>query len=305
MMFQPSYPKCAIGLDGDQVTAVAIQGEGRGQFGIRQAASVDLPAGLLTPSFLETNIADPRELAAVIEDVCVRAGLAGQKRWSVSLPGNSARTAILTLESEPVSKKELEEIIDWKAEHSFGAPARELRLALSKISSDRDGKTRYFATAMTLSTIDEFESIFESFGWKAGLIMPRALSEANWLMDPKGGESLLISSQADGFTALLLRGSDPMVVRNVTCTPNEIDDEIFRLLMFYSDRIAPVWGDVLDRVLVVGKDVDRARLSAISNEALGRELRILRPDDVGLTIPSGSLTFDEIAAPAGLAALGA
>ncbi len=237
-MFQPNYPKCAFGLESDFVTAVAVQSEGRGQFGIRQAASVELPAGLLNPSFLERNITDVGELISIIEDVCVRAGLAGHKRWSVSLPGNTARTSILSLETEPASKKELNEIIDWKAENSFGAPASELRLSLKKISPDRDGKTRYFATAVTLSVIDEYESMFESCGWQAGLILPRALSEANWLTEKNpASDSLLISSQSDGFTALLLRGSEPVVVRNVTCTGEETDDEIFRLLMFYNDRL--------------------------------------------------------------------
>ena len=47
---------------------------------------------------------------------------------------------------------------------------------------------------------------------------------------------MLISGQNDGFTALLLRGTEPSVVRSVTCEQNEIDDEIYRLLMFYNDR---------------------------------------------------------------------
>ncbi|MBK7707336.1 MAG: hypothetical protein IPJ30_16695 [Acidobacteria bacterium] len=304
-MFQPNYPKCAFGLESDFVTAVAVQSEGRGQFGIRQAASVELPAGLLNPSFLERNITDVGELISIIEDVCVRAGLAGHKRWSVSLPGNTARTSILSLETEPASKKELNEIIDWKAENSFGAPASELRLSLKKISPDRDGKTRYFATAVTLSVIDEYESMFESCGWQAGLILPRALSEANWLTEKNpASDSLLISSQSDGFTALLLRGSEPVVVRNVTCTGEETDDEIFRLLMFYNDRLAAATGDSLDRVLVVGKGIDGKRVRAISAEALGRELNVLRPEDVGLNLPVGSMGFDELAAPAGIATLG-
>ncbi len=304
-MFKPNYPKCALGLESDYATAVAVQSEGRGRFGIRQAASVELPAGLLNPSFLERNIADSGELISIINDVCVRAGLAGQKRWSVSLPGNTARATILTLEAEPASKKELSEIIDWKAEHSFGAPAAELRLSLNKISADRDGKPRYFATAVKLSVIDEYETLIESNGWQAGLILPRALSEANWLTDRNSvRDTLLISSQSDGFTALLLRGEEPVVVRNVTCNPDETDDEIYRLLMFYNDRLASAASDALEDVLVVGKGIDRSRIKSISNEALGRELAVLGPDDIGLYVPAGSLSFDDLAAPAGIAALG-
>ena len=103
-MFQPNYPKAALGLEKEFITALAVQKEGRGQFGIRQAATLDLPGGLLEPSFTQTNIADQAELAGVIRDACSRAGLERQKRWSISLPGNSARTAILTLDAAPASR---------------------------------------------------------------------------------------------------------------------------------------------------------------------------------------------------------
>jgi len=305
-MFQPNYPKAALGLEKEFITALALQKEGRGQFGIKQAATIELPVGLLNPSFTERNIASPREMMALLEDVCVRAGLQAQKRWSISLPGNTARTAILTLETEPASKSELEEILDWKAESSFGAPAGELRLSRQKISPDKDGKARYFATAVKLSVIDEYETLFETFGWQAGLVLPRAVSEANWLIDRNArSDSLLISSQSDGFTALLMRRDEPVVVRNVICAENETDDEIYRLLMFYNDRLASANGSYLEKVLVIGKNFKPARIREISNEALGHELIVLRPEDVGLNIPVRNFSFDDVAAPAGIAALGA
>lgn len=303
---QPNYPKAAIGFEKDSITALALQKEGRGQYGIRQAATVDLPANLLTPSFLETNIASPRELSVMIEEALEGSGLLNQKSWSVSLPSNTARTAIFTLDNEPSSKQETEEILDWKAEQIFGAPAGELRISRQRIAPDREGKPRYFASAIKLSVIDEYETIFEAFGWKAGMIMPRAVSEANWLVDRHDRtDSLLISSQIDGFTALLLRGDEPTVVRSVTCDEKERDDEIFRLLMFYKDRLADEKnGDILERLLIIGKNIVPAKIREISAEALGTALNVLKPEDVGLNIPVGSLNFDDLAAPAGLAALG-
>jgi hypothetical protein len=157
-----------------------------------------------------------------------------------------------------------------------------------------------------LSVIDEYETLFETFGWHAGLIMPRAVSEANWLVDAKSkADTLLISSQSDGFTALLLRGDEPTVVRSVTCADSERDDEVFRLLMFYRDRFGEDSSDnFLEKILLVGKDFAPAKLKDISVEALGRTLNILRPEDVGLSLPVQSLSFDDLAAPAGLATLG-
>lgn len=302
ILTEPNYPKAAIGLERESVTAVALQKEGRGRFAVKQAASVDLPNGLLSPSFTDRNIASSAEFSVLLQDAVVSAGLGNQKSWSISLPSNTARSGILTLEGSTSGKGELEEILDWKAEQSFGAPAGELRITRTKISDDQQGRSRYFATAVKLSVIDEYETVFEDLGWKAGLILPRAVSETQWLLGD-GTDSLLISSQNDGFTALFLRGNEAAVVRSVTCTEQERDDEIYRLLMFYHDRFAEA-GSYLDKLLVIGKGLVPARIRDISAEALGQAATILRPEDVGLNMPASSLRFDDLAAPAGLAALG-
>ena len=302
---QPNYPRAALGLEQTSVTALALQKEGRGRFGIRQAATVELPANLLVPNFIERNISSADEMLVLLEEAVTNAGLLKQKRWSVSLPSNTARTAILTLETEPASKNELEEILDWKSEQTFGVSSGEMRISRRKIKADKTSKARYFATAVKLSVIDEYETLFERLGWRAGLIMPRAVSEANWLVDAKSkSDSLLISSQSDGFVALLLRGDEPNVVRSVTCTESETDDEIYRLLMFYRDRFGDANENSLEKLLVVGRNFAPARLKEIADEALGKTLAILRPEDVGLSMPEQSFSFDDLAAPAGLAALG-
>ena len=303
---QPNYPNAALGIEEGRITAVSLQGQGRGNFGIKQAATVDLPPGLLKPGFLERNITNSAEFAYCLRETLEGAGLLKQKRWSVALPSNTARTAILVLDNEPASRQEADEILDWKAEQNFGAPAVALRLAKQKISPDAKGRSRYFATAVTLSVIDEYETQFESFGWKAGLILPRAVGEANWLADKSDkSDSLLVSANNDGFTGLLLRGDEPAVVRSVTCTPDEIDDEIYRLLMFYNDRFGGEHGNsLLRRLLVIGKDFVPAKIQTIASEALGRALNVLSPEDVGLNLPGSSFSFDDLAAPAGLAALG-
>ncbi|MEO5859118.1 MAG: hypothetical protein ABIR33_09240 [Pyrinomonadaceae bacterium] len=301
---QPNYPKAAIGIEQNAISALQLRREGRGRFGVDRAATIELPASLLTPSFTDHNIASVPEFRTLLEEAVVSAGLLRQKSWSISLPSSTARSAILTLDS--ASKGEVAEVLEWKAEQSFGAPAGQLRITRYKISDDREGKQRYFATAIKLSVIDEYESVFEQFGWKAGLVLPRAVAETNWLInEPTAMDSLLISSQSDGFTAVLLRGNEPSVVRSVTCAPNEIDDEIYRLLMFYNDRFADAQGgNLLSRLLLIGRDLVPEKIRAISADAFGRTLAIVRSEDVGLNVPVGSLSFDDLAAPAGLAAFG-
>src|SRR4051794_20563295 len=263
---QPNYPKAAIGVKQDLISALALDRQGRGQYTIRQAATIEVPNKLIMPSFLERNIASADEFRVILEEAVTSAGLLSQKRWSVALPSASARTAIITLETEPASRQEAEDVLEWKSEQSFGAPAGDLRITRQKIDPDRQGRARYFATAVRLAVIDEYETVFETLGWKAGLILPRAVSEANWLMgNGDAGDSLLISSQSDGFTALLFRGPEPAVVRTVTCGLNERDDEIYRLLMFYNDRLVGTGGtSLLDRLLLIGRDFNADRVKAIT-----------------------------------------
>jgi hypothetical protein len=110
---KPHYPNAALGIEETRLSAVSLQGAGRGRFAIKQAATVDIPAGVLRPSFREKNIIDPHEFSACLHEAAESAGLLRQKRWSVTLPSSTARTAILTLDSEPASKQETDEILYW------------------------------------------------------------------------------------------------------------------------------------------------------------------------------------------------
>jgi len=304
-LLEPSYPKAALGIRESSISVVALQGNKR-QVCIRQAASVALPEGLITPSFTEQNISSPSEFASSLREAVEAAGLLSQKRWSATLPSTTARTAIITLDSEPASKQEFEEVYDWKAEQVFGVPAAELRLGRERIASDGDRKARFFTTAVKLSVVDEYESQFEALGWRVGLLLPRAVGEANWLINSaeKDADSMLISGNDEGFTALLLRGTEPAVIRSVQCAPGETDDEIYRLVMFYNDRFGKGDTGLLDRLLVIGKGLVPASIQRIASEALGMEIHTMTPADLGLTLPAAGLSFEDLAAPAGIAALG-
>ena len=75
--------------------------------------------------------------------------------------------------------------------------------------------------------------------------------------------------------------------------------------MFYRDRLAVESSqNFLEKMLIIGRDFIPAKLSEITNDALGKALDVLRPEDVGLNLPTRDLSFDDLAAPAGLAQLG-
>jgi hypothetical protein len=277
-----------------------------GSFSLRRAATVALPESLVRPSFEEPNVSDPAELTVALRDLATSAGLLQQKRWSVALPDAASRTLILTLESRPASRAELEEVLKWKMERGFGTPLDELSISRERLPADAQGKDRYLVVATPTAVLREYESVLQSLGWRAGLIVPRHLGEGQWLtQNGSNGDALLLSSSEKGFTAVVFRGKQPLIVRTVACDPNECEDELFRLLLFYRDRRSGDSEQVvqLARMLIVGNLMSKDRAGEIVTETLGASLRSLDAADLGLQLVTRELSFDAIAAPAGLATL--
>jgi len=305
-LINPWYPSTAVGFEKRLATMVQLERGRGGTSSLRRAATVALPESLISPSFDEPNISNPTELTAALRDLATSAGLLQQKRWSVALPDAASRTLILTLESQPASHAELEEVLTWKMERGFGASVEELSIARERLPADPQGRDRYLVVATRASILGEYESVLKSLGWRAGLIAPRHIGEGQWLtVNGSVGDALLLSSSEKGFTAVVFRGKQPLIIRSVTCDPHECEDELYRLLLFYRDRRGgePEKGQELSRVLVVGELLDKGRVCAIVSETLGADLRSLDAADLGLQLATRELSFDAIAAPAGLATL--
>lgn len=302
----------ALGLERGNASAVLLQRQ-RQQFSLRRAATITLPESLLRPSFDEINIASTGELADALAELVTSAGLQKQQRWSVALPEAATRAVIMTLETAPASRGELEEVLRWKTERGFGAAYDELRVARERLAPDASGRVRYLAVGMRVEVLAEYERVLESLGWRSGLILPRHAGEERWLSRTSDGgrveaDSLLISSHAEGFTAVMMRRGQPLILRSVLCEDEDRADELYRLLLFYRDRLQSSDAGQpsprsLERYLLVGTGFNPETIGDLINETLGTEARSLTAPDVGLRLPVGELNFDAIAAPAGLATL--
>lgn len=301
----PRYPASAIGLDKGVVSVVHVDRARGNVCAIRHAATFNISDSLIRPGFDASNIESTAQLTDVLRQLVASAGLMKQKRWSIALPEASARTLVLTMESQPLSNAELQDVLKWKIERGFGAELDELSVAKERLQKDSQGRDRYLVIAVRREVLGEYESTFESLGWRAGLILPRHIGEAQWLIrNGATGDGLLLSGTNDGFTAVIFRGKHPLIVRSVTCAPEEREDELYRLLLFYRDRRADgEEGTNLSRLMVVGEGLRKDRVGEIVSETTGGNLRVLEAADFGLQLPSGDFQFDTIAAPAGLATL--
>jgi len=306
-IIDPRYPATAIGLEKGVATVVHLE-RGSGQTcRIRSAATIEIQDTLIRPNFDEQNIDNVPQLAAVLRELASSAGLLRQKQWSISLPEATTRTLVLTLEVQPQSASELQEVLRWKMERTFGVPVEELSISKEKLQKDVQGRDRYLAIGIRKAVLAEYEAVIGSLGWRAGLILPRHLGESRWLVrNGSVGDSLLLSASNDGFTAVILRDKHPLIVRTVKCNADEREDELFRLLLFYRDR-SMIQDDIsvhsLSRLMVIGEGLSKQRVGEIVEETTGTEVRPLSPEDLGLNMPGRELSFDAIAAPAGLATL--
>jgi hypothetical protein len=305
-LVNPRYPSTALGFEKGIATMVQLERGRGGSASLKRGATVALPEDLIRPSFDEPNISNPRELAAALKELATSAGLLQQKRWSVALPDAASRTLILTLESPAASRAELEEVLTWKMERGFGSSLGELSISRQRLPADAQRRERYLAMATPTAVLQEYESVMHTLGWRPGLIVPRHIGEGQWLtLNGSSGDSLLLSSSERGFTAVVFRGKQPLIVRTVACDREECEDELFRLLLFYRDRRG---GEAeqpgqLSRMLIVGKLIAKDRACDIVSESLGANLQSLDAADLGLQQVTRELSFDAIAAPSGLATL--
>ena len=306
-LVNPRYPATALGIEKGVASVVHVERAKDGTSRLRRAATFNISESLVRPSFDERNIEDRAQLATVLNDLAASAGLLRQKRWSLSLPEATTRTLVVTIEGSAQSGAETQEVLNWKIERGFGAPLEELSISKERIQKDPQGRERYLVIAVKKDVLAEYESVLHSLGWRTGLILPRHLGEAQWLVrNGVAGDSLLLSGFGQGFTGVIFRDRHPLIVRTVTCAPDEFEDEFYRFLLFYRDRSTPEGveaGSQLSRLLVMGEGITKDRAGEIVNETTGGDLRPLEAHDLGLQLPSRDFSFDSIAAPAGLATL--
>lgn len=306
-LVNPWYPATAIGLEKGVASVVHLERAKDGTSRLRRAATFNLAESLIRPSFDEPNIEDRAQLATVLNDLAGSAGLLRQKRWSLSLPEATSRTLVVTVDGHSQSGAETQEILTWKIERGLGGPLDELSVSKERLQRDPQGRERYLVIGVRKSVLAEYESVLESLGWRTGLILPRHLGEAQWLVrNGAAGDSLLLSGFSEGFTGVIFRDKHPLIVRTVTCAPDEFEDEFYRFLLFYRDRgapEAPEGASRLTRLMIMGEGITRERAGEIVNETTGGDLRPLEAHDFGLQLPSRDFNFDSIAAPAGLATL--
>src|SRR5262249_7384432 len=152
--------------------------------------------------------------------------------------------------------------------------------------------------------IAQYELIFERLGWHAGMIAPQHIGEAQWLMrQGLEDDQVVVSLNDRGFDAVIVRGREPLMIREVECAPEERENEFYRLMVFYGDRLALEVADrQLSRALMIGPPYEQRSFRDVLVSAMERPVVALDPQQIGLRVDPNA-PFNHFAAAGGLATM--
>jgi hypothetical protein len=93
------------------------------------------------------------------------------------------------------------------------------------------------------------------------------------------------------------------MVREVECAPEERENEFYRLMVFYRDRLTLEGADrPLNRALMIGSLPEQHRFRNVLASAMERQVVALDPQQIGLKIDPNA-PFINFAAAGGLATM--
>jgi Tfp pilus assembly PilM family ATPase len=298
----PRLPQTSLSIGETHLALITLKRSG-GDFEPRNLGVSRLPAGVVRPSFTEPNVSDELALIDRLSKTASRAGMGSVKALSVSLPSGSARSMVVSLDATPTSRAELEQMIEWKSERGLGQKFGDLRVNYTRLR-ESGGSPQYLVSATTERVIAQYERIFDRLGWHAGMIAPQHVGEAQWLMrQGLEDDQVVVSLNERGFDAVIVRGREPLIVREVECAPEERENEFYRLMVFYRDRLAPEGAErPLNRALMIGPASEQRRFHSVLASALERQVVVLDLRQIGLRVDQ-SAPFDHFAAAGGLATM--
>ena len=299
----PKLPRTSVSINETHVAMVELRPRSKG-LEARHVGVTQLPAGLLRAHFTEPNLTNEATFIELLNRTAEQAGLSRTRKLMVSLPEASARSFVASLDNVPASRAELSQMIEWKAERNLGAKAADLHLTHRRLET-LAGKANYLISAVHQRVLEQYEKVFEEMGWQAGVIMPQHLGEAQWLMRADIPEDqAMVSLNSRGFTVVIVRGQEPILVREIVCSPAEREDEFYRLMIYYRDRLLPDNGSgIVNRLLTIGAPEEQESFRRTLEAALERRPVVLNPQSLGFNLDSNA-PFNRLAAAAGLATLG-
>jgi len=299
----PDLPRTALSISESHLAIVTLR-RNRGEFEPRNLGVLRLPDGLVRADFTGPNVSDEAALREHLTKTATQAGITRPRSLSVALPAGSARSQIISMEAVPETRAELAQLLEWKIERAFGQKSSDLRTGSTVLRDSSGGRSHWLITAIHSRVLEQYERIFKELRWSVGLIVPQHLGEAQWLIRQKStDDQIVVSVNERGFETVIVRGTEPILVREVECSEQEREDEFYRLVIFYRDRLVPENEPItLNRLLTVGTVSEQRRFREVLSSALENHTVALDPQQIGLKVDPNA-PFNHFAAAGGLATM--
>jgi Tfp pilus assembly PilM family ATPase len=295
----PTMPSISLAVTPSHVALVEMHKRG-GNLIPKKLGVQNLRDGLVVPSLTDVNITKEAEFIDQLRSLADQAGFGKKLSLSLSLPEGSARSLVINLDQKPATHAELAQMIEWKMSRTTNIKVSEMRMDFQELSQE-GGQPRWLVSAVSANIIQQYERLLAQLGWHAGVVLPQHIGEAQWLVRNRldnNQDQVLVSVNPHGFVVVIVRGEEPLLIREINCALNEREDEFYRLMIFYKDKYAPSQG--LKNMLVLGEPNEQIVFSQALSSALQDHPQKLSPTALGLTLDS-SAPFNRFAAAAGLA----
>lgn len=272
------HPAPVVEIDVTHVAAAQWDGSR-----LQSYAVEPLQAGALMPSPVETNVAQPEALRQTLQRVFSRTGsLSGPV--ALLVPDAVVRVFILPFEDLPRRAEDALPLLRWRLKKSVPFDVEETMVSWSRQKA-RFGKLEVVAAVARQSIVREYESLVESLGGKATVVLSSTLAAAPLV--PETGSSLLLRVSGRTLTTAIVRGSTLCLYRSneLPALGSQLDtkwvlEEIFPASAYYQDT----WEESIDRVLLAGfEDRQDTFVSSIETE-LKMPVRSLGVGDIGAVL---------------------
>ncbi|PYR98454.1 MAG: hypothetical protein DMG12_22960 [Acidobacteria bacterium] len=265
-VFQARVPLWACELTSKHIIVAGVN-KNRSQVAAKLA--MDLPSGTFAGSLTGTNIHNLETLRSNLKDLLSQVGFKGSE-IVVIVPDDAARIAFLTAERLSKDPEVVQTFIRWKLKKTVPFEVEQAQVAFRVLGPHHGATSVDMLIAISpRSVVEEYESLFDSLGIHAGLVLPSTLAALN-LFDVPPKDTLFLKIAPDCMTTTVFQNQRMQFYRRVTGMP--LYDAVYPTVMYYQDKLG---GKALEQLTVCGYDSDiRSSVDELQGKLGLRPLRL-------------------------------
>jgi hypothetical protein len=237
---EPIVPRAGFAVSRNRLDGLAMTAKER-----RAAAhvSLELPTGVVDPSFDRPNIGGVRALEEKLRDAARRLGLSGAEVL-VLLPESCFKAYVLLFEEFPTAAREREELLGHRLSKLLPMRPADVRLSYDVFVSG--GKTRVFLALARASIVEEYERLFARADLRVRTVSLPILGLLPCITEAADRTVLIVNIEEDSIGLLAATGRDVALYRfkpflqetsaPSAARPDQVLTEIQNTLHFLEDR---------------------------------------------------------------------